>query len=187
MRICSNLVLSLYYDGVVFWIRWWFIYSCTACFLDFLDEDNNCHFHFRHPSFFLLPTDLPEFMLKRMASKISSHIHNRKPVQKADAIPIPIPELSSASSSTLSHIPTMPDYRGSISTNRTSASQDDTEEIVETRRVRLPQRPKGTYRLSDFIIQRTLGTGSFGRVHLGMYFFYPCSTFLLIQFCSSSQ
>ena len=64
----------------------------------------------------------------------------------------------------------MPDYRGSISTARTSASQDDTEEIVETRRVRLPQRPKGTYRLSDFIIQRTLGTGSFGRVHLGMYY-----------------
>ncbi|KAF9005800.1 kinase-like protein [Hymenopellis radicata] len=29
-----------------------------------------------------------------------------------------------------------------------------------------PARPKGTYRLTDFIIQRTLGTGSFGRVHL---------------------
>ena len=125
---------------------------------------------FRRPSLFLLSTDLPEFMLKRMASKISAHIHNRKPAPK-DAIPIPIPELSSASSSTLSHIPTMPDYRGSISTDRTSASQDDTEEVVETRRVRLPQRPKGTYRLSDFIIQRTLGTGSFGRVHLGMYYF----------------
>lgn len=35
-----------------------------------------------------------------------------------------------------------------------------------TRLVRKTQRPKGTYRLSDFIIQRTLGTGSFGRVHL---------------------
>jgi len=31
----------------------------------------------------------------------------------------------------------------------------------------LALRPKGSYRLSDFIIQRTLGTGSFGRVHLG--------------------
>ncbi|TFY59649.1 hypothetical protein EVJ58_g5653 [Rhodofomes roseus] len=30
----------------------------------------------------------------------------------------------------------------------------------------LPLRPKGSYRLSDFIMQRTLGTGSFGRVHL---------------------
>lgn len=28
-------------------------------------------------------------------------------------------------------------------------------------------RPKGSYKLADFIIQRTLGTGSFGRVHLG--------------------
>ncbi|KAG1793742.1 kinase-like domain-containing protein, partial [Suillus subaureus] len=26
--------------------------------------------------------------------------------------------------------------------------------------------PKASYRLTDFIIQRTLGTGSFGRVHL---------------------
>ncbi|KAF7295958.1 AGC/PKA protein kinase [Mycena kentingensis (nom. inval.)] len=30
----------------------------------------------------------------------------------------------------------------------------------------VPVRPKGVYRLDDFIIQRTLGTGSFGRVHL---------------------
>lgn len=29
------------------------------------------------------------------------------------------------------------------------------------------RRSKGSYRLTDFIIQRTLGTGSFGRVHLG--------------------
>ena len=33
---------------------------------------------------------------------------------------------------------------------------------------RVAKRPKGSYRLTDFIIQRTLGTGSFGRVHLGM-------------------
>lgn len=33
--------------------------------------------------------------------------------------------------------------------------------------VRAVRRPRGTYRLNDFIIQRTLGTGSFGRVHLG--------------------
>ena len=29
------------------------------------------------------------------------------------------------------------------------------------------RRPTGSYRLADFIIHRTLGTGSFGRVHLG--------------------
>ncbi|KAJ7033362.1 kinase-like domain-containing protein [Mycena alexandri] len=33
-------------------------------------------------------------------------------------------------------------------------------------RAKLVRRPRGVYRLSDFIIQRTLGTGSFGRVHL---------------------
>lgn len=40
-------------------------------------------------------------------------------------------------------------------------------EQVVTRVVRTITKPKGSYRLSDFIIQRTLGTGSFGRVHLG--------------------
>lgn len=36
--------------------------------------------------------------------------------------------------------------------------------------VRLPasQRPKGRYSLNDFSMMRTVGTGSFGRVHLGM-------------------
>lgn len=34
---------------------------------------------------------------------------------------------------------------------------------------RLPasQRPKGRYSLTDFTLMRTVGTGSFGRVHLG--------------------
>ena len=69
------------------------------------------------------------------------------------------------------------DHRGSISTDRTSGSQERSDILQEMddvmpeppqKQVRLPVRPKGTYRLSDFIIQRTLGTGSFGRVHLGM-------------------
>ncbi len=42
---------------------------------------------------------------------------------------------------------------------------EETPEVVERPK---PRRPKGHYRLTDFIIQRTLGTGSFGRVHLGM-------------------
>lgn len=106
-------------------------------------------------------------MLKHMATKFSAHIGLRKPAKDENPM-LGVPS-SSSSSSTHSHIPNVPvyDYRGSISTQRTSASQEDVQEIVETRRVRLPQRPKGTYRLSDFIIQRTLGTGSFGRVHLG--------------------
>jgi hypothetical protein len=61
----------------------------------------------------------------------------------------------------------MYDHRGSVSTDRTSSSMEDTGEAVQTKRKRTPQRPKGTYRLSDFLIHRTLGTGSFGRVHLG--------------------
>ncbi|KAF8806666.1 AGC/PKA protein kinase [Phlegmacium glaucopus] len=105
-------------------------------------------------------------MIKRMATKFSAHLGLRKPVKDENAM-LAVP-LSSPSSSTHSHIPNTPiyDYRASISTERTSGSQEDVEETVETTHVRLPQRPKGAYRLSDFIIQRTLGTGSFGRVHL---------------------
>lgn len=44
------------------------------------------------------------------------------------------------------------------------------KQVIEGKRPseRVAKRPKGSYRLSDFIVQRTLGTGSFGRVHLGM-------------------
>jgi hypothetical protein len=128
-------------------------------------------------SFFLSSHRPTEFMLKHMASKFSAHLGARKPAPKDDS--------ASPSDSTLSpHIPAY-DYRGSVSTERTSASQD-TQEFIENRRVRLPQRPKGTYRLSDFIIQRTLGTGSFGRVHLGVH--HSCSSFCcVVQFLSSSQ
>jgi hypothetical protein len=69
------------------------------------------------------------------------------------------------------------DHRGSISTDRTSASMDDSEfASAPAQRVRKSIRARGTYRLNDFIIQRTLGTGSFGRVHLGVY--YICLDFV---------
>jgi hypothetical protein len=45
---------------------------------------------------------------------------------------------------------------------------DEREKPIE----RVAKRPKGSYRLSDFIVQRTLGTGSFGRVHLGIHSSY---------------
>ncbi|KAI0077186.1 kinase-like protein [Panus rudis PR-1116 ss-1] len=59
-------------------------------------------------------------------------------------------------------------HRPSVSTERTSVSEwakhQMSQDVVQ---VPLPiRRPKGSYRLSDFIIHRTLGTGSFGRVHL---------------------
>lgn len=60
-------------------------------------------------------------------------------------------------------------HRGSISTQRTSSSEwTQQENNLEAKTFSLPRvsRPKASYRLSDFIIQRTLGTGSFGRVHL---------------------
>lgn len=43
---------------------------------------------------------------------------------------------------------------------------DTTDEQTPTVH-RVAHRAKGIYRLTDFIVQRTLGTGSFGRVHLG--------------------
>ncbi|KAI0827697.1 kinase-like protein [Trametes gibbosa] len=98
-------------------------------------------------------------MIKRMASKL--HLGPSKH-----------PESSSSSSSahsvsTLSH-----EHRASISTERTSLhewvkSQAEQERPIAADGVPLEvRRSKGSYRLSDFIIQRTLGTGSFGRVHL---------------------
>jgi hypothetical protein len=62
------------------------------------------------------------------------------------------------------------DHRGSISTEVTS--QSGLSKHVETPDITplFPQRAareKGTYKLVDFIIHRTLGMGSFGRVHLG--------------------
>lgn len=68
---------------------------------------------------------------------------------------------------------TLLDKRGSVSTQRTSASDimegiGSTEPSTPLMRSQLRvTRPRGTYCLADFIIKRTLGTGSFGRVHLG--------------------
>ena len=56
-----------------------------------------------------------------------------------------------------------------MSTTRTSLTESSTQEMDDSL-VPLPRvtsRPRATYRLADFLIQRTLGTGSFGRVHLG--------------------
>ncbi|KAI0048830.1 kinase-like protein [Auriscalpium vulgare] len=76
----------------------------------------------------------------------------------------------------LSHSPPTSaiDHRGSISTQRTSESEsskaaepsDDARSTNDSLVFPHKRRSKGTYRLTDFIFQRTLGTGSFGRVHL---------------------
>jgi protein kinase A len=102
-------------------------------------------------------------MIKRMTSKLTVHVGLGTKQQTMDE----------------EHHPQMAlhDHRGSISTDRTSGSQKqhDTVQVMEDvmseppqKQMHLPVSPKGTYCLSDFNIQRTIGTGSFGRVHLGM-------------------
>lgn len=110
-------------------------------------------------------------MIRRMADKFG---HLGQPKQSNHSANPP-----SASSSVLSTPSTSLEFhRGSISTERTSVSEwskhGESMDVVEpepaTKLIRTITKPKGSYRLSDFIIQRTLGTGSFGRVHLGAHF-----------------
>ncbi|EAU91698.2 AGC/PKA protein kinase [Coprinopsis cinerea okayama7 len=118
-------------------------------------------------------------MIKRMAGKLTAHIgghHNGKGFLGATGLTPSSP--SEAMYPDTTTLPTIPmavsslEHRDSISTERTSTSMGDESVaggrfgIEAPRFSARPQRPKGTYRLSDFSIQRTLGTGSFGRVHL---------------------
>src|SRR5712672_176758 len=106
-------------------------------------------------------------MIRRMTDKLGhlTHGHQKPPQQQQQPIPgLPLP---------VPHI----EHRGSFSTQRTSESSKRGESVDETRPVDdsfpYQRRTKGTYRLSDFYFQRTLGTGSFGRVHLGKPGFLP--------------
>ena len=114
--------------------------------------------------------------IRRMAGKFGSHLGHPKIIEEEpstsdyeEQLP-PTPISSSYSSSSQS------DYRRSISTTRTSISgwsgkwEGSLERVEEGPKLlaqRVVKRSTGSYRLSDFIVQRTLGTGSFGRVHLG--------------------
>jgi serine/threonine protein kinase len=66
---------------------------------------------------------------------------------------------------------------------------DSDMDVLDERpqRPKLVRRPKGVYRLTDFIIQRTLGTGSFGRVHLGLSFAFASLALALIYFTVRSK
>lgn len=58
-------------------------------------------------------------------------------------------------------------YQNSVrSISTTTISSVSTESFGDVPLQRVASRPKATYRLTDFIIHQTLGTGSFGRVHL---------------------
>lgn len=103
-------------------------------------------------------------MIRKMASKLHLRTHDSSSSSSAAS--------SSYTQSTLSH-----EHRASISTARTSLHEwvktQQSEAAQQARPMQVDEasvqarRAKGSYRLSDFIIQRTLGTGSFGRVHLG--------------------
>ena len=106
-------------------------------------------------------------MIKRMTDKIGHFGHPKQ------SSPRGLASLPYTPSHALVDISAAADYhRGSISTERTSSSEwskrGDSFESEPLPLPRVSSRPKASYRLSDFIIQRTLGTGSFGRVHLGM-------------------
>ncbi|KAH8996832.1 kinase-like domain-containing protein [Lactarius akahatsu] len=96
-------------------------------------------------------------MIRRMTDKLGHLTHGHQKSQQP---------LSALPSTTHTHI----EHRGSISTQRTSESSKRGESVDDSRPAdqSFPhqRRQKGTYRLSDFYFQRTLGTGSFGRVHL---------------------
>jgi protein kinase A len=109
---------------------------------------------------------LPSYpMLKRMTSKLHIGASSKSSVHS-----LPPPPENTYVNSTLYH-------RGSISTQRTSESdwskRGDSLDAIDSADYYQPavqstiSRPKGTYKLNDFDLRRTLGTGSFGRVHLG--------------------
>ncbi|KAG6830431.1 hypothetical protein H0H92_000734 [Tricholoma furcatifolium] len=115
--------------------------------------------------------------IKRMAGKFGSHLgHHNKTIEEESQLDLELEkELPPTPISSPSSSLAQSEYsRASISTTRTSISlwsskRDGSMESIEEEPkvvVRVTKRPKGSYRLSDFIVQRTLGTGSFGRVHL---------------------
>jgi protein kinase A len=113
----------------------------------------------------------PLVMIRRMTDKLGhlAHGHQKTLQHQQQTVPgLPLPV------TTHTHL----EHRGSISTQRTSESSKRGESVDETRPIdecNFPyqRRAKGTYRLADFLFQRTLGTGSFGRVHLGRPAFWP--------------
>ncbi|TFK26334.1 AGC/PKA protein kinase [Coprinopsis marcescibilis] len=114
-------------------------------------------------------------MIKRMAGKITAHIggHHGSGKDQLGATGLhPVVSLAGIPETTVLTGLSSLDHRESISTERTSASVGDAMDVDGTGTVEAPRfppraaRPKGAYKLKDFNIERTLGTGSFGRVHL---------------------
>ena len=97
----------------------------------------------------------PTTMLKKMTHKFT-HFHAPKRSNQLDQPQLP------------ATVPYYTEHRASISTQRTSLSEwSKREDSMESTRSTLQKRPKAPYSIQDFVVHRTLGTGSFGRVHLG--------------------
>lgn len=136
-------------------------------------------------------------MLRRMTDKLLAHPGNRdhgspSPTSTHNNIPSSSslykhnPNHPLAPTSGHPQAPEYPLHRGSISTERTSESGDRSylarpsverhsslsTPMDEDEELPLPPQPRrvmGSYKLADFFFHRTLGTGSFGRVHLGAF------------------
>lgn len=121
-------------------------------------------------------------MLRKMTDRINGALHSPGPKrdtfsiqQQQQAVAPPTPTDSLATTLSVAHT-----HRPSISTQRTSLSEaESSKQALHSdydRDVAMndasppfpwPKRDKGRYRYVDFTFERTLGTGSFGRVHLG--------------------
>ncbi|KAF8627705.1 hypothetical protein AX15_004288 [Amanita polypyramis BW_CC] len=106
-------------------------------------------------------------MIRRMADKL--HIGHHKPCTDLHS---QLASLATSPDKPSAMLSPISEKRGSISTQHTSASDitDNASNGEASTLLMLAQqcvtRPKGSYCLADFIIYRTLGMGSFGRVHL---------------------
>ncbi|TFK98668.1 kinase-like domain-containing protein [Pterulicium gracile] len=104
-------------------------------------------------------------MIKRMAGKIGSHLSPSKHQLNLDP-----PSASPHSPMITDSGRTNLDFRGSISTDVTAVSDHTNRgeygEVKQPMAVKRVARAQGVYKLPDFMIIRTVGTGSFGRVHL---------------------
>lgn len=107
-------------------------------------------------------------VLKRMTDKFSHlGLQSNKSASAGSSPSLYVPGSGSRHPS-VTNVLYSTDHRGSISTEATSSKSIATTDVTEGSSFpRKVAREKGTYKLNDFIIHRTLGMGSFGRVHLG--------------------
>jgi protein kinase A len=127
-------------------------------------------------------------VLKRMTDKFS-HLGLQSNKSAGSSSSLFPPGSSGSQNPSVNQILYSTDHRGSISTEATSSkSTTTTDAAADTSGFpSRSAREKGTYKLNDFVIHRTLGMGSFGRVHLGECFCSNRAVHPLIPAPSSSK